>query len=92
MTVEAPDLPLRLPRWHFFYASLYFPPHPGILSLTVPRVSTLICSPSLTHCFQSLCDHSLPLLCRVVFAAGLRRGVEEFVFDCELNLVLFLEF
>jgi hypothetical protein len=45
MTVEAPDLPLRLPRWHFFYASLYFPPHPGILSLTVSKVYAIIRSP-----------------------------------------------
>jgi hypothetical protein len=45
MTGEAPDLILRLPRRHFFYASLYSPPRPGILSLTVPRVSTLIRSP-----------------------------------------------
>jgi hypothetical protein len=44
------------------------------------------------HCFQSFCDHLLPLSCRVVSAAGLRRGVAEFVFACELVLVLFLEF
>jgi hypothetical protein len=44
------------------------------------------------HCFQSFCDHSLPLLCRVVSVAGLWRGAAEFVFACELVLVLFLEF
>jgi hypothetical protein len=60
MTVEAPDLPLRLPRWHFFYASLYFPPHPGILSLTVPRVSTLICSPC-RFVHVVLCSFAPPL-------------------------------
>jgi hypothetical protein len=33
-----------------------------------------------------------PPSCRVVFAAGLRRGAAEFVFACELVVVLFLEF
>jgi hypothetical protein len=92
MTVEALDLPLRLPRRHFFYTSLYSPPRPGIILLTVPRVSVLIRSPSLTHCFQSFCDHSLPLSCCVVFAVGLQRGAAEFVFAYELVLILFLEF
>jgi hypothetical protein len=31
-------------------------------------------------------------LCRVVSVAGLQRGAAEFVFACELVVVLFLEF
>jgi hypothetical protein len=105
MTVEAPDLPLCLSRHHFFCASLYSPPRPGILSLIVRRVFALICSPyhfvhvvlhsfaPLSHAlFPSFGDHLLPLSCRVVSAAGLWRGAAEFVFACELVLVLFLEF
>jgi hypothetical protein len=105
MTVKAPDLPLRLPHRHFFCASLYSPPRPGILSycsqsLCAHSLSLSFCaccyalirSSSLTHCFQSFCDHSLLLLCRVVSAASLWRGAVEFVFACKLVLVLFLEF
>jgi hypothetical protein len=59
MTFEAPDLLLRLPRRHFFYACLYSPPHLGFLSRIVPRVFALIHSPC--RLCMSFCAHSLPL-------------------------------
>jgi hypothetical protein len=64
----------------------------GLLLCTIPRVFALIRSACLMHYFQSFCAHSLPLLFRVVSAAGLRRGAAKFVFACELVVVVFLEF
>jgi hypothetical protein len=69
MTVEAPDLPLCLSRHHFFCASLYSPPRPGILSLIVRRVFALICSP---YHFVHVVLHSFAPLSHALFPKFLR--------------------
>jgi hypothetical protein len=102
MTFEAPDLPLRLPCCHFFYACLYSPPHPyTLLSKSLCSFAPfvvlcmLFCALSLTlsHAVFPVILRSFALpACRVVSMAGLPRGVAELVFACELVGVLFLEF
>jgi hypothetical protein len=102
MTLEAPDLSLRLPRRHFFCACMYSPPRPHAL---FPK-SLRSFAPPVVLC-MSFCAHSLPLshtvfpvilrsfalpACRVVSAVGLLRGAAQLVFACELVGVLFLEF